>query len=187
MPRLTEELHYNGSREKIARLGLSVLVDEVKSIATGFDLRIKEQKDANGGAAVRKLIDAQFEKAGGWVKKQTGEVDWTKCKVVNGTRVCVGVEVQFSARSDLLAIDVHHLRRAIVAGRIDIGVLLVPDDTLAAFLTDRGPKMADAKRHVDEARAQDLPLLLIGLRHDGPGEPLAKQTKRRSKKARPSH
>jgi len=114
MPKLTEELHYNGAREKIARLGLSTLVEEVKSIATDFDLRVKEEKDSNGGAAVRRLIDAQFEKAGGWTKRQTGDVDWTKCRLTNGAKVCVGVEVQFSARSDLLAIDVHHLRKAIV-------------------------------------------------------------------------
>jgi hypothetical protein len=186
MPKLTEELHYNGAREKTARLGLSTLVDEVKSIALGFDLRVKEEKDSNGGAAVRKLIDAQFENAGGWTKKQTGEVDWTKCRLINGTRVCIGVEVQFSARSDLLAIDVHHLRRAIVSGDIDIGILLVPDDTLAVFLTDRGTKMADAKRHVEEARAQDLPLILLALRHDGPGVALPKQAKRKSKRTRTS-
>lgn len=181
MPKLSEELHYNGARERISRLGLSLLVDEIKAIATRFKLRVKEQKDANGGAAVRKLLDARFEKARGWTKKQTGFVDWTKCKTINGSRVCVGVEVQFSARSDLLAIDIHHLRRAINAGEIDVGVLIVPDDTLAVFLTDRGPKMSDAKRHVDEARAQDLPLVLLALRHDGPGPPLAKQAKRSSK------
>lgn len=181
MPKLNEELHYNGARERVSRLGLSSLVDEVKAIATRFKLRVKEEKDANGGAAVRKLLDARFEKARGWTKKQTGSVDWTKCKTINGSRVCVGVEVQFSARSDLLAIDIHHLRRAINAGEIDVGVLIVPDDTLAVFLTDRGPKMSDAKRHVEEARALDLPLILLALRHDGPGPPLAKQAKRSSK------
>lgn len=184
MPKITEEFLYNGASEKVSRLGLSALLEEVRSIATGFELLVKEAKDANGGAAVRKLLDLQFEKSGTWIKKQTGDVDWTKCKIVNGTRVCLGVEVQFSARSDLLAIDVHHLRRAIISGQIDIGVLLVPDNGLAVFLTDRGPKMSDAKRHVEEARAQDLPLILISLRHDGPGIPLEKQLKRKFKKAR---
>jgi hypothetical protein len=32
-----------------------------------------------------------------------------------------------------------------------------------------------------EARADDLPLVLIALEHDGPGEPLAKQAKRQQK------
>jgi len=182
MPKITEEFEYDGAAEKVSRLGLAALLSEVRSIATDFDLRVKEEKDANGGAAVRKLLDAQFEKAQEWTKKQTGDIDWTKCKKINGTRVCLGVEVQFSARSDLLAIDVHHLRRAIILGHVDVGVLLVPDDQLAIFLTDRGPRMSDAKRHVEEARAQDLPLILMSLLHDGPGASLVKQAKRKSKR-----
>ena len=69
-------------------------------------------------------------------------------------------------------------REAITDGKIDVAVLVVPSDRLGVFLTDRGPKMADAKRHVREARADDLPLLLIALEHDGPGPALAKQAKR---------
>ncbi len=137
-----------------------------------------EARDANGGAAVRKLIDKRFEAVGGWTKKQTGDVDWSKCLTVNGTRVCVGVEIQFSARSDLVVIDVIHLRKALTEGKIDIAVLVVPSDRLGVFLTDRGPKMADARRHIREARADDLPMLVIALEHDGPGPPLAKQPKR---------
>ena len=180
MPRISEEVFYDGAKEKIERLGLGPLLEEVRSIVTGFSLHVKEEKDANGGAAVRKLLDVQFEKARGWTKRQTGDIDWTKCGTINGTRVCIGVEVQFSARSDLLAIDIHHLRKAIVGGGIDVGVLVVPDDHLGVFLTDHGPRASDAKRHVEEARAHDLPLILIALRHDGPGPPLAKQAKRRS-------
>jgi len=76
------------------------------------------------------------------------------------------------------AVDVIHLRRERAEGRIDISLLIVPGDRLAQFLTDRGPSMADAKRHVSEARAEDLPLILIGVEHDGYGPPLAKQAKR---------
>lgn len=71
----------------------------------------------------------------------------------------IGVEIQFSARSDLLVIDIIHLRQAITAGEIDVGILVVPNDRLSRFLTDRGPSMADAKRHVGAARAEDLPFL----------------------------
>jgi hypothetical protein len=74
--------------------------------------------------------------------------------------------------------DIIHLRKSIVQGEIDVGVLVVPSDHLAEFLTDRGPSRADAERHIDEARAEDLPLILIALEHDGPGPPLAKQAKR---------
>ena len=96
MPTISKEVPYHGAVERIRRLGLSDLVYEVRQIITGFELRVKEVKDANGGAAVRKLIDAQFSSA----------ADWTKCAHINGAHVCVGVEVQFSARSDLLVIDV---------------------------------------------------------------------------------
>jgi hypothetical protein len=181
MPKISEEISYDGAKERVERLGLGPLLDEVRSTITRFTLRVKEQKDANGGAAVRKLLDQRFERARGWTKRQTGDIDWIKCGTVNGTRVCIGVEVQFSARSDLLAIDIHHLRKAIIGGGIDVGILVVPNDHLAVFLTDRGPRISDAKRHVEEARAQDLPLILIALRHDGPGPALAKQAKRRSK------
>jgi hypothetical protein len=95
----------------------------------------------------------------------------------------LGIEVQFSARSDLLIIDIVHLREALTQGKIDVGVVVVPSDRLSYFLTDRGPSISDAKRHVHEARAEDFPLLLIALEHDGPGPPLAKQKKRTRKKS----
>lgn len=178
MTQIVEEHPYDGVMQRIERLGLAPLLDELRTILQGFPLRVEERRDANGGAAVRKLIDQRFEQARGWEKKQTGDVDWTKCHPIDGTRVCVGVEIQFSARSDLLVIDVIHLRKALTDGEIDVAVLVVPSDRLGLFLTDRGPKIADAKRHVREARADDLPLLLIALEHDGPGPALAKQAKR---------
>lgn len=187
MPRLVEEAPYDGARERAERLGLGALLVEAREILTGFSLLVKEQKDANGGAAVRKLIDARFAAAvAPWTKKQTGAVDWTKCHVVDGTRVCVGIEVQFSGRSDLVVVDLIHLRSAIVRGDIDLGVLVVPSDRLGRFLTDRGPKMADARRHAREARVEDLPLLIWALEHDGPGPALAKQAKRSSGGAYPA-
>lgn len=148
-------------------LGLSDLLDELRTTITHFELKVKEERDANGGAAVRKMLDARFDEAGGWTKKQTGGVDWIKCQIINGIRVCIGFVIEFSARSDLLVIDVIHLRKALTKGMIDVGVLVVPDDQLSIYLTDRGPSMSEAKRHVTEARAEDLPLLLISLKHDG--------------------
>src|SRR5919108_386320 len=61
---------------------------------------------------------------------------------------------------------------------IDVGVIVVPDDTLADYLTDRIPRFSDAVRHVRAARAEDFPLLILGVRHDGPGDPLPKQKKK---------
>lgn len=180
MPRIVDRQSYGGAETRIKRLGLTPLWDELERVLTGFRLTIREEQDANGGAAVRKLIDAEFAAAGGWTKKQTGDVDWTKCRTVNGTRVCLGVEIQVSARSDLLIVDVDHLRQQIIAGAIDVGVLVTPSDKLAVFLTDRAAHYSAATQAVERARAHDLPILVIGLEHDGAGAALAKQPKRPS-------
>jgi hypothetical protein len=182
MPQIVEEVYYDGAKERIERLGLAPLVGEVKSALTGFQLLVREEIDGNGGAAVRKLIDVQFDKLGGWTKKVSGGIDWTKCKIVNGTRVCIGVEVQVSARSDLLVVDMIHLHSAFREGRIDVGLVVVPSDRLSRFLTDRGPCMSDAKKHANAARLEDSSLVLFGIEHDGTGPPLAKQSKKASGK-----
>jgi hypothetical protein len=179
VPKITDEVPFGGAVEKITRLGLASLHEEIRVILTGFQLLVLEERDANGGAAVRKMIDAEFEaRVGtGWKKAQTGAVDWTKCKVIDGTSLCIGVEIQVSARSDLLIIDLVHLRRDLTGGLIDVGFLVVPNDRLGPFLTDRGPRLADARRMVREARVEDLPIILVGIEHDGPGPFLAKQSK----------
>jgi hypothetical protein len=181
MPRIVEEIHYDGARERVERLGLTPLLNEIKAIITGFKLLVQEKADSNGGAAVRKLLDAGFGQSGGWTQKVSGDIDWTKCKVVNGTSVCIGVEVQVSARSDLLVVDMIHLTAAFREGRLDAGVVIVPSDRLSKFLTDRGPCISDAKKHAKAARLEDSPLILLAIEHDGPGPPLAKQLKRPSK------
>lgn len=180
MPIIVEEVSYDGANERIARLGLTPLLREIRGLITGFELLVEERRDANGGAFVRKILDVQFAQMGGWSKKVTGDVDWTKSQVVNGTRVCVGVELQISGRSDLIIVDLVHLRKAVITGQIDVGVLVVPSDRLGVFMTDRGPKMADAKRLAREARVEDWPLLIIAFEHDGAGPALPKQAKRQT-------
>jgi hypothetical protein len=180
MAKIVEEYAYNGAKERIARLGLTPVLEELRAILTGFSLRVEEKRDANGGAAVRRLIDARFSRV--WKNVAAGDIDWTRCHTINGTKVCVGVEIQMSARSDLLVVDLMHLRGALERGEIDVGVLVVPSDRLGVFLTDRGLRMADAKKHVRAARADDLPILLIAIEHDGAGPALAKQAKRARKK-----
>lgn len=179
MPKIVEEYYYNGAKERIARLGLAPILEDLRTILTKFPLQVEEKRDTNGGAAVRRVIDERFPKS--WKNVAAGNIDWTRCHTINGTRVCIGVEIQMSARSDLLVVDVIHLRGAI-EGEIDVGVLVVPSDRLGVFLTDRGPRMADAKKHVRAARADDLPILLIAIEHDGAGPALAKQAKRSRKK-----
>ena len=146
MPQIVEQVYYDGARERVERLGLGPLIDEVKLIVSDFRLLVKEVKDSNGGAAVRKLIDPRFEAAGGWTKKTAGDIDWIKCHAVNGTKVCIGVEVQVPARSDLLVMDRIHLTAAFREGRLDVGVIIVPSDKLSYFLTDRDPCISNPPR-----------------------------------------
>lgn len=176
-----EEIPYNGAYERAQRLGLADLLDELRKLLMSFTLLVKEQTDSNGAKVVRELIDSQFRSVGGWVKGQD-RIDWTKCITVNGTKLCIGVEIQVSGRSDSgLVMDVIHLRRGISKGAIDIGVIVAPTDELSDYLTDRAPSIKSAKMHVEEAKAQDMPLILISLAHDGVGPPLPKQVKRNRK------
>lgn len=181
MPKITERTYFDGTNEKLDRLGLRPIWNELEEILTGFTLQVLEKVDANGGAAVRELIDPRFASQEGWRKITSGGIDWTKCHQANGTRVCLGVEIQFSARSDLLIVDVHHLRDEIITGNIDIGIIVVPSDDLARFLTDRVARYTDAIRAVERARAGDLPLAVIALHHDSAGPALAKRKKKSSK------
>ena len=181
MTKIVEECPYNGVSAKIDRLGLAPLLDEIRSALTSFDLRVREQKNANGAATVRRMIDAALKDVGDWTNTKAGDVDWIKCRVINGSRVCVGVEVQISARSDLITRDIVHFQKQMREGQIDVGILILPTDRLSRFLPDRTPSMSDGKRIIDEMRADDLPLLLIGIEHDGPGTALEKQLTNKGK------
>lgn len=181
MPRIVSQESFDGAWERVRRLGLEPLWQELEAILTGFELLLEERRDANGAAEIRSQIDSRFRSAGGWQNKQSGDVDWTKCHSVNGTQVCLGVEIQFSGRSDLLIVDVAHLRDGLTAGQIDVGIIVVPSDRLAVFLTDRVAHFSAAVKAVERARAQDLPLAVLGLEHDGPGDPLAKRRTRQGR------
>ena len=176
--KIVEEKYYNGSKEKIERLGIT-LYQDVKNLLLGIPLELNEERDTNSGAAVREKIDEALEAAGGWTKAQTGDIDWRKCTKDNGAQICVGVEVQVSARSDLVLIDVMHLRTAIEKGAIDLGVLIVPSDKMAIFLTDRAPSFRETTIAIeDRMRADKEPLVVIAIEHDCAGPPLPKRRKR---------
>jgi hypothetical protein len=181
MPKIVQDKSFDGAEERARRLGLTPLLAEITDILTNFELLVEEKRDSNGGAAIRHIVDERFRRSQGWANKSSGGVDWTKCHAVNGTQVCIGVEIQLSARSDLLIIDVAHLRDDIISGQIDVGVIVVPSDRLAVYLTDRVARFADAVRAVERARAEDLPLIILGLEHDASGPPLAKQKTRQGK------
>ena len=55
--------------------------------------------------------------------------------------------------------------------------MVVPTDLLARYLTDRVEGMSQVKKYLRQMRADDLPLLLLGIEHDGHGTALPKQPK----------
>jgi len=170
MPIITAEVDFNGVAAKISRLGLQPLVDEAVSALGHFKMLVREERHANGTRGLRQSIDQGFDSAGGWSKLTVGGIDWKK---TNSLGASIGVEVQVSGRSDMLAVDIMHLREDITNGTIDVGIIIVPDDRLSKFLTDRTPNLATALKHV-ENRARELPIKVIAFAADGVGDPLPK-------------
>ena len=170
MPIISSTIDYNGFLKKAERLGVLSIIGEATSTLTAFQLSVEEKKHANGTRGIRQTIDERFEQIGGWVKVTVGGIDWTKQNEQGAT---VGVEVQVSGRSDMLAVDIMHLKEKLVDGVIDVGLIIVPDDVLSRFLTDRTPNLATAVKHV-EHRAKDLPIRVLAFRHDGVGQALVK-------------
>lgn len=170
MPIVSEVLDYNGFVPKAMRLGLLTLAKEAQATLSAFKLLIEETRHANGTRGIRQSIDTAFAATGGWVKVTVGDIDWTKQGPQGAT---AGVEVQVSGRSDMLAVDIMHLKEKLEKGGIDIGIIIVPDDILSRFLTDRTPNLATAVKHV-EHRAKDRPIRIIAFRHDGVGAALTK-------------
>jgi hypothetical protein len=87
----------------------------------------------------------------------------------------MGVELQISARSDLLTNDLAHLMQAIELGNIDVGVIVVPSNQTARYLTDRCPSFSYAVDHVNRIKGQFSPLLIMSIGHDGIGDVIPKR------------
>lgn len=177
MPKITERKDYNGVLARIERPGLAPLIAELEEVLTGFPLLVKEEKDTNvappfassSTSASTTPADGRSPRPAMWIGSSV--TPSTEPRSVSGSRSrCQHAAICSSWTSAIFA--THSPK-----GVIYVGILVVPDDTLARFLTDRGPRFSDAVRHVRAARAEDFPLLLLGIHHDGPGEPLAKQFK----------
>jgi len=175
MPKIIDIQPYDGFDRRVKRLGMISILEEVKELLTAFELLLKESRNANGAAVVRERLDQRFAATAGWTKIASGGIDWTKCIHHNEAEACMGVELQISARSDLLTNDLTHLVRAIELGDIDAGIIVVPSDKMAIFLTDRCPRYSYALDHVSRAKAQFSPLLLLSIGHDGIGPALPKK------------
>lgn len=161
---------YGGAREKVCRLGLAHLFLELQEIIIGTVIHVLNKKQANGAAIVRERIDDGFKNAGGWKQKKSGGIDWTKRIRYNESIVSrMGVEVQVSGRSDLLARDIVHIRNDLQDGIIDIGVIVVPSDDFEYYLTDRVANYTYATRYTEEElrEAQTYPIIIIAIEHDG--------------------
>ncbi len=170
---------YDGAQTKIARLGLGPLLDELKTLLCSLEIRVLEERQANSAAVIREALDECFRAAGAWEQRKSGDVDWKKCKTLNGTRVCIGVEIQVSGRD--VYRDILHLKNRITSGDIDVGVIAVSSDRLQQFLTDRTPNATYTKTVIEEQDADRLPILLIELEHDGPRPCLQKKITNRGK------
>ena len=169
MPIISRRQDYNGFAAKVSRLNLKSLCAEIED-ALKFSLFIKKERHANGTKPIVQAIDSKFRDIGGWDQIKSGGIDWTKS---DGHGHTVGVEVQISSRSDLVMRDIIHIKDAMVLGEIDIGVIIVPDDALSYFLTDRTPNFRTAVKHVEQW-ASDLPIRILAFKEDGEGEAIKK-------------
>jgi hypothetical protein len=122
----------------VCRLGLAHIFLELQELLISVKVNILEEKEANGAGHVRELIDKRFEEAEDWVRSKSGDIDWVKRFRFNQTIVSrIGVEIQVSGRSDLLARDIVHIRNNLQDSHIDVGVIVVPSDYFEYYLTDR--------------------------------------------------
>jgi len=162
---------YDAAAEVIRRRGLTGVYEEVLHILRAVPIRVLKKRQANGAADIRERIDAGFDAAGGWTKTQVGGVDWVKeISLRSGTNVAfaaLGVEVQVSGRSVMLYRDISHLRQSLNGAKIDAGVIVVPDNELARYLTDRTPTMREALETVADVRADQVPIRLLPIGLDG--------------------
>jgi hypothetical protein len=185
--KITAMRFYGGAREKVCRLGLANLFFELQQIIFDTRIAVEETVQANGAAEVRAALDATFKAGTDWQNTASGGIDWIKRLRYNATiLVRLGVEVQVSARSDLLIRDVVHLRKSLQEGVIDVGVIIVPSDRFSTYLVDRTPSLADAIRYIEHEfpEATLIPVVLIAVEYDGIGPALPKRTTNMGAKTR---
>jgi hypothetical protein len=178
--KITKLRFYGGARSKVSRLGLSELFLEIQEVILDTEVYLEESKETNGAAVIRELLDERF-RANGWKQQKSGGIDWQKTTQYGGVvHTRLGLEIQVSARSDLLVRDVIHLRNSLQDAGIDVGVIVVPSDRLATFLPSRTPRYSDAEAYIEHefVEAMKYQIAVIAIEHDGPGPPLKKKTRR---------
>ena len=166
MPRITARQSFDGFDTNVTRLGLEELLAEVQTAVCGFDLVIHEARHANGTRPIQEKIDAGFSAIEGWTRSACTGVDWSR-ENARGSKL--GVKVDVSGRNDLLAVDAIRLRTQLHEGRLDAGVIVVADDALSRYLTERAPDLRTATRRVGQ-HANDSAVQLLAFAHDGVGD-----------------
>ena len=173
--------YYGWARDKVCRLGLADLFLEVQQILLDTKITLEEKAKANGAAVLRESLDAALGKNAGWTQIKAGGIDWCKQRRYNVNFISkIGVEIQVSARSDLLIRDVVHLRNSLQNAEIDVGVIVVPSNRMQKFLPDRTPSFRDAVRYIEHEfkEATTFPIVVIAVEHDAAGVALLKRKRK---------
>ena len=176
--KITDVRYYDGARERVCRLGLADIYLELQEIILATKISLLEQRQANGAAVIREELDKNFKARADWVNAPSGDIDWIKRFRYNQTLIArLGVEVQVSARSDMVIRDIVHIRKSLQDGHVDVGVMVLPNIRLSGFLTDRTPCITDAVNYIEHQfkEAMNSPIILLGVEHDGPGPALPKK------------
>lgn len=166
-------------RQKIARLGLTDLFLNVQEIVLETRVTLIESVRANRAGRIKKEINASFFSRKDWVQTKAGAIHRGRRLFDNrNCRPILGVQIQVSARSDLLIRDVVHLRNSLQKAEIDVGVIVVPDDRMQKFLPARTPSFSDAVRYIEVEfkEAMTFPIVVMGIEHDSPGKAIPKKT-----------
>jgi hypothetical protein len=168
MPKIVHREFFDGSRERLDRLGMMNIWTELEAVLTAFEINFVKTDEVNAGAKLRKLLSGRFRSRRMWRTKCSQGNGWTGSHQVQGATVSLGVQLQFSvpAESDLLLVNLQYLRDELATGRIDVGALVVPSDNLCQFLTDGVARISDALKAVERTGASYLPLVILALDHD---------------------
>ena len=176
--RITQMRFYDGARERICRLGLAGAMIELEEALLRTEIRLDEPVRIG---SLYSLIDGALARCDGWEKSMAHGVDRIKMfQYGNVSLARLGVQLKMPSFSNMSMADIIHLRRGIIEGLIDVGVVVVPDDRLQIFLPDRTPAFKDAVRYIEDEfkEAMNYPFIVMALEHDGPGEALPKQARR---------
>ena len=165
-----EPIQYGKARRAIERLGLNPLLAQLLESIKKCKVLIRKEKEGNGAGEIADKLVGTLRKLKGWREGKTseGEPDFIACIEHNAAQVCLGVEIQISARSVQVYQDVVHLRTAIRDRKIDVGVIVINSDEFAYYLPSRVANLREAQRYIEETiDPRDLPLLVIPIKHDG--------------------